>query len=281
MMIAPPKLLWFILRISLVAYGTLFAYAMVMSDRQIYLPPERSLPVLRGGLTLKTPSGISISALYWPAPQTNTQTQPQTILYSHGNGEDLFALQNTLAEFQERGFGVLAYDYPGYGQSEGKPSERGVYEAIDTAYHYLTIEEQIPPTQILVYGRSLGGGPSVDLATRKPIGGLILEATFVSIYRVVTRIPLVPLDKYRNLAKIAQIQAPLLIVHGTDDTTIPLWHGQALYDTSPSPLKQIEIVKGAGHNDLQEIMGDRFWQVFEDFSNKTIPYSTVHSQTAP
>ena len=229
-MINSSKWLWFILRVAVVAYGTLFAYAIVMSDRQIYFPPERSLPVVSGGLTLKTPSGTAISALYWPASPANTQTQ--IILYSHGNAEDLFTLQNTLAEFQERGFGVLAYDYPGYGQSEGKPSERGIYEAIDAAYEYLTIVEQIPPSQILVYGRSLGGGPSVDLAARKPIGGLILEATFVSIYRVVTRIPLVPLDKFRNLAKIPQVQAPLLIFHGTDDTVIPLWHGQALYNRS-------------------------------------------------
>jgi len=265
-MLNSSKWLWFILRVAVVAYGTLFAYAIVMSDRQIYFPPERSLPVVSGGLTLKTPSGTVISALYWPAPQANTQTQ--TILYSHGNAEDLFVLQNTLAEFQERGFGVLAYDYPGYGQSGGKPSERGIYEAIDAAYEYLTIVEKIPPSQILVYGRSLGGGPSVDLAARKPIGGLVLEATFVSTYRVVTRIPLVPLDKFRNLAKIAQGQAPLLIFHGTDDTVIPLWHGQALYDRSSVDFKQIEIVKGAGHNDLQEVMGDRFWQVFEDFSRK-------------
>ena len=262
MMIDSSKWLWFVLRVSVVAYGTLFAYAMVMSDRQIYLPPERSLPVVTGGLTLETPSGTVISALYWPAPQSKAQT----ILYSHGNAEDLFSLQNTLAEFHKRGFGVLAYDYPGYGQSEGKPSERGVYEAIDTAYAYLTIEEKIPPTQILVYGRSLGGGPSVDLAARKPVGALILESTFVSIYRVVTRIPLVPLDKFRNLAKISQVKAPILIFHGTEDTTIPLWHGQALHDAIPSSLKRIEIVEGAGHNDLQEVMGDRFWQVFEAFS---------------
>jgi len=267
-----PQWLWLGVRGLALVYGTLFAYALLMSDRQIYLPPERSLPVITGGLTLKTPSGTTISALYWPP----TRAHGQTILYSHGNAEDLFSLQNTLVDFQTLGFGVLAYDYPGYGQSEGKPSERGVYEAIDAAYDYLTGVAAIPPYNILVYGRSLGGGPSVDLAAREPIGALILDATFVSIYRVVTRIPLIPFDKFRNLAKMRRVKAPLLIFHGTEDTIIPLWHGQALYDATPSPLKQIEIIQGAGHNDLQQVMGDRFWQVFKDFTG-----AIVESQRSP
>ncbi|MGA0198706.1 MAG: alpha/beta hydrolase, partial [Prochlorotrichaceae cyanobacterium] len=257
-----PRSLWLALRIGLVAYGTLFAYALLISDRQIYLPPERSLPVLSGGLTLETASGTAISALYWPA-ETD---QAQTILYSHGNAEDLFALQNTLADFQDRGYGVLAYDYPGYGQSEGKPSERGVYEAIDAAYQYLTIVENIPTEQILVYGRSLGGGPSLDVVARKPVGGLILEATFVSIYRVVTRIPLLPIDKFRNLAKIPAVDVPLLIFHGTEDTIVPFWHGEALYEAATTSSKHLEVVEGAGHNDLKGMMGDRYWQVIEAFS---------------
>ncbi|MGA1409517.1 MAG: alpha/beta hydrolase [Prochlorotrichaceae cyanobacterium] len=259
-----PRSLWLALRIGLVAYGTLFAYALLISDRQIYLPPERSLPVLSGGLTLETASGTTISVLYWPA-ETD---QAQTILYSHGNAEDLFALQNTLAGFQDRGYGVLAYDYPGYGQSEGKPSERGVYEAIDAAYQYLTIVEDIPTEQILVYGRSLGGGPSVDLVSRQPVGGLILEATFVSIYRVVTRIPLLPIDKFLNLAKIPQVDVPLLIIHGTEDTTVPFWHGEALYEAATTTSKHLEVVEGAGHNDLQAILGDRYWEVIQAFSQE-------------
>lgn len=260
-----PQWSWLVLlRMFALVYGTLCAYAWFATDRQIYQPPQRSLPVIRGGVTLQTPSGTSLSALYFPVQKGRNFP---TILYSHGNAEDLFSLQNFAAELHDRlGYGFLAYDYPGYGQSSGKPSEKTVYEAIDTAYTYLTQQQQIPPQKIIVYGRSLGGGPSVNLATHAPIGGLILESTFVSIFRVVTGVPLVPFDKFNNLSKIQQVKVPLLILHGTEDSVVPFWHGQALYQQAKAPVKSLEVVSGAGHNDLEETLGDRYWMVLKNFT---------------
>ncbi|ERT08250.1 alpha/beta hydrolase family protein [Lyngbya aestuarii BL J] len=211
-------------------------------------------------IQLKAANGDDITALYLPNPESQ-----YTILYSHGNAEDIGQTRFHLQKLQEIGFSVLVYDYPGYGTSSGKPTVKGTYHAINAAYNYLTQDLNIPPHEILVYGRSVGGGPSVDLASRKPIGGLIIESSFVSIFRVVTRIPLFPFDKFSNLAKIPKVNSPILILHGNQDQVIPFWHGEKLYAKANEP-KMSFWVDGADHNDVLDVAGQRYLETLKKFT---------------
>jgi alpha-beta hydrolase superfamily lysophospholipase len=142
-------------------------------------------------------NGVKISTVHFPNPQAK-----YTILYSHGNAENLDGILLLLKEIRDSGFAVFAYDYQGYGTSQGKPSEYNTYRDIDAAYNYLTQQLGVPAKQIILYGRSVGGGPAIDLASRQKVGGLVVENSFVSAFRVLTRIPILPFDKFVNIDKI-------------------------------------------------------------------------------
>jgi len=154
------------------------------------------------------------------------------------------------------GFNVFAYDYRGYGTSDGRPSERNVYEDGDTVYEYLTQQLQIPPDRIIVYGQSVGGGSATKLATQYPVAGLILESTFTSAFRVVVPFPLLPFDKFPNRNRLQTVECPVLVMHGAADRIIPIRHGQALYTAARNP-KQSLWIEGAGHNDFTWVAGER------------------------
>ncbi len=100
---------------------------------------------------------------------------------------------------------------------QGKPSEGNAYRDIDTAYNYLTQTLRIPSERIIVYGRSVGGGSAVDLAGREALGGLILESSFTSAFRVIVPFPILPFDKFANIDKIERVNCPVLVIHGKAD----------------------------------------------------------------
>jgi len=169
-----------------------------------------------------------------------------------------------LPALRQLGFAVLAYDYRGYGMSGGSPSERHVYGDIEAAYQHLVRDRGVPAGRVIAYGRSVGAGAAVDLASRRPVGGLIVESGFVSAFRVLTRLPLLPFDKFRNVDKIAGVRCPVLIMHGEADTIIPLWHGQRLFEAAPSP-KRFLAIPGADHNDFMWVAGERYAQALREF----------------
>lgn len=247
------------LRLLLIVYLTIGAYDFFLAERQIFQPQPATYQDSREILKLTTSDAVRISALYLPNPQVT-----YTLLFSHGNGEDLGDVRPFLEYLRSLGFAVFAYDYRGYGTSEGTPSEQNAYRDIEAAYQYLTTTLQVPADRIIVYGRSVGGGPSIDLASRQPVAGLILESTFKSVFRVITQIPLYPFDKFPNIDRIASVQAPILIIHGTTDRTIPFQHGKALYEQAIAP-KQFFAVEGAGHNDVLQVAGKRYAQALQQF----------------
>ncbi|MGQ9837914.1 MAG: alpha/beta hydrolase [Cyanobacteriota bacterium] len=249
--------------VIMVIYGYLIWLGLFQSERLIFLPRPASYQDGERILKLTTSDNLMISAVYLPNP-----TATYTLLYSHGNAEDLGDILPRLLSLQREGFSVLAYDYRGYGTSEGEPSEAGAYKDIEAAYDYL-VAQGIPPAQILVYGRSVGGGASVYLAAQKPVGGLILESTFVTAFRVLTRIPLLPFDRFNNLSRIPNINCPLLILHGTEDSLIPFWHAQTLYRAARDPKRLVPIV-GANHNDLLWVAGERYYTILHQFVDELL-----------
>ena len=231
------------------------------ADSMIFHPPKCSYTTSRHLITIPTVERQQIAALYWPAEANN-----YVVLLSHGNAEDIGQLRGHIQCFNIEGFGILAYDYRGYGLSQGKPTERNAYEDVEAAYQYLTAEQKIDPSKIIVHGRSVGCGPSVWLAEQYPVGGLILESPFVSAFRVVTRWPILPFDKFNNLARIKNVHCPLLVIHGQQDQIVRFWHGQTIYDGANQP-KMHYWVEGAGHNDLIYRAGKDYWKRLNDFKN--------------
>jgi len=180
----------------------------------------------------------------------------KVVLFSHGNGEDIGMGCDFYKAFASGvNVSLLVYDYPGYGLTAGVPTEKGVYETAEAAYRFLVEQKKIAPENIIVMGRSLGGGPSCYLAKKYPVGGLILESTFTSAPRVVTGVRLLPFDPFPNISRIRRITCPKLIIHGTEDEVIPFSHGKKLAAAAAQPHRFVEI-EGAGHNDLFWVFGE-------------------------
>lgn len=243
----------------LILYLLLLLFAATCADSVIFANHPAHYEDSSDILKLTTTDGVKISARYLP-----NSTAAYTILYSHGNGEDLGDDAQLLENLNAMGFAVFSYDYHGYGTSQGTPNETNTYRDIDAAYAYLTTELHIPAQRIILYGRSLGGGPAIDLAARKPAAGLVVQSTFATAYRAFTRMPLVPFDEFRNIDKIGRVRCPVLVIHGMSDGVVPFAQGRRLLHAVHSPKRHL-WVPGAGHNNLQEVAGDRYPMALQEF----------------
>lgn len=244
----------------LVVFG-LLVYAYFFVDSVIFQPQTSSYRDNAEILKLQTPNGEKISAKFY-----ENESATHTILFAHGNAEDIGDLDSLLEAFRENGFAVLAFDYRGYGTSEGKPTEQNAYEDTETAYNYLTNELKVAPEKIIFHGRSLGGAVMVDLAARKNCGGLIAESTFVSAFRVLTKYKIIPFDKFQNLDKIKSIKCPALFIHGRKDKIIAVWHGEKLFAEANQPKFSLWITE-ADHNNIFERGGKTYLKSIRDFAD--------------
>ncbi|MBW8002705.1 MAG: alpha/beta hydrolase [Planctomycetes bacterium] len=236
-------------------YIAVAVFVYFCSDGMIFLPQPSSYKDGPNILKIKTKSGKLISALYLPNPKAEF-----TIIYSHGNAEDLGDIRFILERFNLKGFSVLAFDYQGYGTSTGKPSQKNAYQDIETLYQYLTEQLNTPPNRIIAMGRSIGSAVASHLASKYPIAGLILQSPPTSAFRVITRIPLLPFDKFNNLRHIKKITCPVLVIHSSDDNIIPTWHGRKVFKKANEPKFSL-WVNNAGHNDdIARIAGSAYWQ---------------------
>ena len=243
-----------------ITYALLLGFGCSLADRLIFVPHRSSYQDSAGLLKLTTSDGKKIAAIFLPNSSARF-----TVLYSHGNGEDLGDDLPLLRAYQQHGFAVFAYDYHGYGLSTGHPSESAAYDDITTAYNYLTQQLHIPPARIIAHGHSLGTGVTIDLASRVPLAGMIVESAFVTTFRVRTHWTMLPVDEFRNIDKVHSVHCPSLFIHGTDDWVIGIWHSRALFDQANEP-KTSYWVKGAGHNDIPEIAGEEYWRTIEKFA---------------
>ena len=247
---------------ALLAYTALAAFAYFASDRLIFQPPRPTYRPDQLPLTMiPGANGGSIATLYLP----NTHAA-LTLLYAHGNAEDLGQIVPLLEELQRSGFAVLAFDYRGYGASSGGPATTSsATQDMESVYQHAVHSLGVQPSRLVLYGRSVGGGPATDLAARLPVGGLVLESTFTSAFVVMTRVPLLPFDRFPNLRHVGRVRCPVLVIHGTADEVIPVAHGRRLYEAAPNP-KQALWVEGAHHNDLALIAGERYWSALTAFA---------------
>ena len=187
--------------------------------------------------------GTQIATRFWKA-----RHEKYLLLYFHGNAEDLGHLDFIVNILERRGFSVLAIDYRGYGLSAGTATEQFCYD--DAALLYDTaINRGYTSDNIIIWGRSVGSGPAVDLALHKDAHALVLDSPFSSAFRVMTHIPIVPFDRFNNFSKIDKIDEPLFIIHGDSDEVISSWHSEDLFHKHTGK-KERYLVPGSGHNDL-------------------------------
>jgi len=248
----------------------------VLENQFIYFPPrypegfpsQQMIDMNVEEIWMTTQDGVRINAFYHSNP-----TSHQALLWFHGNAENIGYGLDHLKALSEIGVNILAVDYRGYGKSEGKPDETGVYRDADAAYDYLVTQRHFRAQDILLYGVSLGGAVAIDLASRRPCGGLIVQSSFPSaraMARRMFRIPLleyVPKSKFDSLAKIPAVHAPILIAHGTRDEVVPFEMGRQLFAAAPEP-KRFFLIEGAGHNDMLEVGGERYLACLKGFVEK-------------
>ncbi|MEN8374020.1 MAG: alpha/beta hydrolase [Gemmatimonadota bacterium] len=235
------------------AYGVALVVAFFFSDRMILPAPsstyERRDPDM---VTLRAIDGSALVGLHLPLEGAR-----YAILYSHGNFEDIGLIRPRMEMLRELGFEVFGYDYRGYGLSEGTASVRAASEDARVAYTYLRDELGVPPTRVVLYGRSVGGGPTLQLAAAEPVAGVILEGAFTTAFRVVTQVPVLPFDRFPNETLIDRVDAPVLIVHGRRDRVVPFRHGPALFQAAREP-KRHSWFDRAGHNDIPETAWEQY-----------------------
>lgn len=178
----------------------------------------------------------------------------KTLLFSHGNSTDIGIMFHHLRDLcTNLQVDVFAYEYSGYGESTGVPSEADLYSDVEAAYHYLTHDCSVPDDQIICYGQSIGSVPSIDLASRTSVGGLILHSAMKSGLGVIHEVKTTYwFDVFQNAARIKRVNAPVFIIHGMQDTEIPFEHGLTLYEACPPEVAYDPWwVKEAGHNDIE------------------------------
>jgi fermentation-respiration switch protein FrsA (DUF1100 family) len=254
--------LWSLLRLGIITSITLiltFSAAVFFSDQLIFQPPRQNAKATETMLKLPVNDKIFITAIYLKVPNAEF-----TILYSHGNAEDLFALRQLPEEYAKHGYSMFIYDYEGYGASNGYPGETQCYRDIETAYRYLTEKLKISPEKIVIYGRSVGSGPACYLAEKFPAAALILESPFASAFSVITGSWPLPGDKFPNLRRVPHISIPILIFHGDQDRVINISHSRKLHTAANSPKRFVEI-SGAGHYDLIDTAQEIYWRELKAF----------------
>ena len=210
-------------------------------------------------------NGLKLNGLFFPAPDSK-----MTLILFHGNAENVGDRLDFVKKLVDLGLNLFYFDYQGYGRSEGKPSEQNTYDDGLAAYDYVKSRNDVDPERIVLYGRSLGGGIAIDVAVRTGCYSLITEGAFVSIKEMAKGfVPLVPFqytvaDKYNNVKKIAKLNMPYLIIHGTEDGTIPFLHGKKLFEAANEP-KEFFPVADAGHNDVHDVADKVFWKKISSF----------------
>ena len=234
----------------MVGMGSIISSLLFQPPPPTYLHPSRHF-------WLTNKFGGKIPAFF--IERANAQV---TILFSHGNAEDLGMIYdwfNDLARVLR--VNIMAYDYSGYGKSNGTPTEENCFADITAAYNWLIEDKKILPEQIVLYGRSLGSGPSCYLASRtategRSVAGVILQSPLLSAFRVAFNFRFTVFgDRFPNIDYAPKIRCPVFIVHGTQDEVVPFWHGQELFLALNQAWRVKPFwVEGAGHNNIEALL---------------------------
>ena len=237
-------------------YGLLVVAVYFMQGRMLYLAnvPGRTLTMTPADIgmdyedvPIQTADGPTLHSWFIPGPSS------RVLLFFHGNAGNISHRLDSIRQFQDLGLSVLIIDYRGYGQSQGRTSERGIYRDADAAWRYLTEDRGISATDIVIFGRSLGASVASRLATRTDPSALIVESSFTSVPDIAQELyPWLPVRWLSRLSHatrdyIQDVHCPVLVVHSRDDEIIPFHHGEEIFAFANEPRTLLEI-RGS-HND--------------------------------
>lgn len=248
--------MWHALIVLAAAYGGLALLLYVFQSRLVFYP-ETGLEIVATpaqfglqyeDLYLKTSDGITLHGWYVPAAQPRG-----TVLFLHGNAGNISHRLDSVLMFHRLGYSTLIFDYRGYGNSAGTPSEQGTYRDAEAAWRYLTEQRHVPACRIALFGESLGGAVGAWLAARQQPAALVIASGFTSVPDLAQQLyPYLPVRwlariRYDTRAYLRSVTAPVLIAHSPEDDIVPFEHGRALFAAAHPPRQFLELA--GGHND--------------------------------
>lgn len=245
---------WF--TVGAVAYGTVVGCMVMFQRNMVYLPDPTTPAPERWGLDdmvpvmVATADGLRLTGWH----RSPTVVGRPTVVLFHGNAGHIGMRGFKVRWYLDAGYGVLLAGYRGYAGNPGSPSEDGLYADARAALDFLAIQG-VEGAKLVLYGESLGTGVAVQMATERSVGAVVLESPYTSLPAVGARhFPFAPVhslmwDRFDSLSKIAGIKAPLLVVHGERDGTVPIDIARTLFKAAVEPKRAVYLAE-ANHNDL-------------------------------
>jgi fermentation-respiration switch protein FrsA (DUF1100 family) len=242
-------------------------------------PPDPALGLNQRSVTFRSADSTLLSA--WIIPATNAGPEAPWVLISHGNYGNIGygGRPQFYAWFRDLGVNLFAYDYRGFGDSDGVPSEPGVYADAAAAYAYLTDSLHVPASRIILFGHSLGTGVAIELARHVPAAGLIVEDAYTSVanrgqevFRFLP-IKLIAKSRFASIEKIGDLALPKLFLHASRDRTIPIEHGRAVFAAAKEPKEFVEL--DAGHADAYTAARAKYYGAIDAFIRRVVTPAPV------
>jgi fermentation-respiration switch protein FrsA (DUF1100 family) len=278
---------WQLARIIFSVCLILLILIMAFEDKLIYFPSRypdwatsdaraREGEVVPGieDCHFTTSDGVKLHGWYCtPLRREGEERVPvdaqMVVLWFHGNAGNISYRYDMIRAMMELPVQVFIIDYRGYGKSEGKPTERGLYLDARAAWDYLINERRVTPDRIVIFGKSLGGVPAIDLASQVEPAGLIVQSSFTSAGDMAASIlPFLPRFLLRtrmdSLGKIQRVHCPKLFIHSRADEVVPYELGRRLYEAAPQP-KEFYEVKGSPHNSTYVVGGKPYFEELRSF----------------
>jgi len=276
------ELLLSILRIVMGVYVGLCLLVLLRQSSYVYYP-DKTVGLTPGYLgmehedvVLETEDGESIAAWFISAGKegagADTNANIRTILVCHGNAGDIGDRIDSIKTFHDLGMNVFIFDYRGYGDSSGRPTEQGTYLDGMAAWNHLVEEKGVAAGDIVLFGRSLGAAVAAWLAVEVEPAALVTESAFTSAPDMAASMfPFLPVKwlcrfKYNTLERIGRAGCPVLVVHSREDEMIPFKHALRLFEAASEPKKLLETLGGHNYGGMEA--DRRYVDVFVDFLDK-------------
>lgn len=270
---------WILARLAVgasLAYGVSFIVLWTQLEKRFVFFPVAELLYTPNDVNLEyedvriqTSDGLALQGWFIPGKvETGSNV---TWLWFHGNGGNIGHRIGELALAHHRTeANIFIFDYRGYGESEGVPSEKGTYLDSHAVMEYLSSWSDVDPGRIVYLGHSLGAAVAVELALTQPPMAMVLVSPFASVRDMANlTLPFPPIgwlvrNHYDSISRIQQLDVPVLILHGDQDETVPISQGRKLYGAANQP-KRFQVLEGAAHNDTFEVAPDQYWGTIEAF----------------
>jgi len=249
--------------------GGLLVLVRYLERNGVFFPgKDMMLDPSRAGLAfedlyLTTADGVRINT--WFVPRSGAHA---TLIFAHGNAGTMSDRIIKVKFFHDLGLNVLIFDYRGYGRSQGKPSEKGVYLDAQAAYDHLKSRGDVDKNRIIAYGASLGGPVVVDLACHRPLAALVVDSSITSAKDMAGILyPYLPSFllslKFDLISKVKHLNMPKLFMHSPDDHVVPFSMGSRLFEAAAAPKEFLRT--SGGHNDVSIVSDPKAAAAFKKF----------------